>query len=299
MSQQEKDAVRDQAGLMLSWENLGAQAPAAAFWQTLRELIFRPASFFKKMSLSGGLHEPLTFYWLILSPAILLAFPLALAHFALTAPEAAKVSAELYSRHLLAPRAAGFLAVTLPVVLVVAGLLVLLCGSLFHLGARFFGARDWEGSVSVWCYSNCAALAAGAAAIGVGCVISVLCYLVSILLPESRAAAGAVAAWGVAILAIAGGVVAAALLLINLVCGSMQSFRLDGARASGSVLCGLALVVVLGALCLYVFPRFGARTGFMWLVVYGAFIAVLSVVLQIAALYRGVPEGGSRGEAGP
>ncbi len=236
--------LADNAAL-LSWEDLGRQPSSRAFWDTLRELLFSPARFFDRMATSGGLREPLSFLWIVAAAAVVIAFPLALSYFALTAPNPLDVSTEVYNRHLLAPRVAGFAVVLLPVVLVLVGVLAALTGSLFYLGARLFGARGWEGSVSIWCYAHCggAALLAGGEALA--CAVSIGSYLMTLAWPSTAHGAGSVVrviTWCLGGVGTAGGFV---IFVRALAVGCTHTFRLEAAVGTAAALAGLLLAALL------------------------------------------------------
>ena len=143
---------------LLSWEDLRSRGAFEAFRESLFELLFRPTRFFGKMALSGGLLEPLSFFCIVLGAVVLAAFAAAFAYFWLAAPDPATVSAEQYQEWMLLPEVTGMTLLLLPEVLAVSAGSMLLLGSLFHLPGRLFGARTWEGSISVWLYSAAAAL---------------------------------------------------------------------------------------------------------------------------------------------
>ena len=106
---------------MLSWENLGAQPPGQAFCQCMWELLVNRRSFFGKMATSGGLHEPLTFFAVVLGAGLLLAFPAALSYFGLSAPDPESLQITVYNAQTLPSKVAGLLVVLLPLVLLVGG----------------------------------------------------------------------------------------------------------------------------------------------------------------------------------
>ena len=275
----------DGAGF-LAWEDLSAHAPSAAFRQTLKELLLRPGLFFEKMSTTGGLREPLAFFWVILTIMILLSFPLALSYFALAAPAPMEVSTEVYNRHLLLPRAAGFLTVLLPVVLAVAGAMIVLGGTVFHLGARFFGARNWEGSVSIWCYAKSAGMAPVALAEAAACVVCIGCYLLTLAWPGARPAAASVARWS--LFGLGGGAAVGVLLsLTALFHGCIRAFKLSAERGAAAVLAGVLLVGALAAGVGYAFLKRGLRGG---LIASGAAAVALAILLVMHILSGGLSD---------
>jgi len=229
--------------------------------QTLKELLFNQRSFFEKMAVTGGLREPLTFFWILLSAVIVMSFPLALSHFALTAPDPAVVSTDVYNLHLLAPRATGFLTVLMPLSLCVGGMITVLQGTVFHLGAKFFGARNWEGSASIWCYARSAALAPIAAAEALACVMSVLACLLTVAWPGARAASASVVNWS--LLALGGAAVLCSLVLFfsAVVNGCLRSFGLAPEVGVAAALAGVLLVVAIAAFVMLGFYRWGLAGG--------------------------------------
>ena len=261
-------------GRLLSWENLGEQPASKAFWQTLGELLLSPAQFFERMATSGGLREPLSFLWVIVTVTVIVGFPLALSYFALTAPSPLDVSAEAYSRYLLAPRLAGFAIVLLPVVLVLVGVLAVLTGGFFHLGARLFGAHGWEGSVSIWCYAHSAAAALLAAAETVACVVSISCYLATLAwtgADQGAATVARTAVWGLGGLGVLGGLV---LLVVSLAVGCAHTFGLEAPVATAAALAGFLLATLVTAGPAVCFVLWGQKVGLTALAVAAAFTAV-------------------------
>lgn len=256
---------------LLAWENLGAHPPARAFRQSLRELLFRPSRFFDKMATSGGLREPLMFAWIETTLMVLLGFPLALSYFALTAPRPMEVSVAVYNMHLLAPRVTGFAVVLLPVVLVAAAVSLVAGGSLFHLGARLFGARNWEGSVSIWCYAKSAGAAPLAVAEGLLCALCIVCYPITLLWPEARGALGSVAETSLLVLGGLGVLMSAAVFFIATATGCMRVWGLERAEGAAAALAG---ALVAGA------PTLGVALAFrFWGAKEGWFILLAAVVL--------------------
>jgi len=273
---------QESAQQYLSWENLGAQPPWSAFWQSLKELAFQPADFFDKMSVSGGLHEPLSFLWIVLLLGILPTFPLTLSYFALSAPAPARVSVDVYNAHLLLPRVAGLVTILLPLVLVFCGLLAVLCGSLLHLAARLFGARGWEGSVSVWCYASSLGLTPIAVGLMAGAAVSMLCYLVTLLSPDMKVGAAAVARvalWG---LLGTGALMGTVAFLMAVLTGCVRGLKLAGASGVAAGLAGLAMVGTLLMLLPLSFHVWGVRAGATVLVIF-AFLVILSALVPAAA----------------
>ena len=139
-------AVPESARNLLSWEDLGAQPAGRAFRRSLAELLRRPGAFFRKMALTGGLHEPVAFFAIVLGAVIVLAFPAALAYFVLMQPDPARMAPEVYARYVLAAQGTGLALVLLPVALAAGAGAMVLLGTLFHLAGKPFGARNWEGS---------------------------------------------------------------------------------------------------------------------------------------------------------
>jgi hypothetical protein len=236
---------RADASRLLSWENLGAQPASKAFLQSLWELALRPASFFDRMATSGGLREPLMFYWTMTTLLVVMSFPLALAHFGLTAPDASNVTAAAYNARLAAPRVTGFVTVLLPVALVAAGALALLCGTIFHLGARLFGAQDWEGCVSIWYYARSAWLAPFVLVEGLAAVMAIVCYLIALASPGIRGNLGSMTEGVMAMLGGVALVCGTAMMLIALVTGCSRAFKLDAAGGTAAAVAGLLAVTAV------------------------------------------------------
>jgi len=267
----------------LSWENLGAQSPWLAFRQSLRELVLDQKSFYDKMAVSGGLHEPLGFLWIALTALILPSFPLALAYFGLTAPDPGHVSVEEYNAYLLAPRVAGFATILLPLVLVLCGVLAVVCGSLLHVGSRLFGARSWEGCVSIWCYSLSSWFVTLALGVAFCAVVSIVCYLAAMVWPGTREGAAGVArviligAMGLTLLA---GMI---LFLVSVFTGCIRKFRLGGTRGAAAAVTGLILVGLLLIMCPVAFDLWGARWGLVTVEAFAGLVVLLTLVVRMGA----------------
>ena len=262
----------------LDWENLGAHPTGRAFWRTLKQLVFSQNTFFGRMATTGGLREPLMFMWLLLTAAIVMSLPLTLSHFALTAPDPASVSVETYNLHLLAPRVAGFLTTLLPFTLCVAGVLVVTGGTGFHLGAKFFGARNWEGSVSIWCYAKSAAFAPVVAAEAAVCAVSVLGWLLALAWPASKETAGMVAHWSIMVLGCGAALCSVALFFAGVLHGCTRSFNLEPAEGAAAALAGVLAISLPGGLVGFGFYQWGAKGGATC-----AVTAVLIVIVMLVA----------------
>jgi hypothetical protein len=206
--------------------------------------MLHPRRFFDRMATGGGLREPLMFFWIMSAALIVLGFPLALAHFGLTAPDPAEVSPEAYSLHLLAPRVTGFAAVLLPVILLVGGMGQVVAGSIFHLAARLFGARNWEGSVSIWLYAKSAAGFPFVAAEGLLCGVTVAAYLITLAVPAAGPVAAQVAGLCPWIL-LAAGAISVAEFFLNVICGCIRAFDLEPANGVAAALAGTLLTLVV------------------------------------------------------
>lgn len=267
---------------MLSWENLGAQPVGRAFRQSMFELLARPRSFFRKMALSGGLHEPLTFFAVVLSAGLLLAFPAALSYFGLCAPDPERVTAEVYSAHTLPARVAGLLVMLVPVVLVAAGAGMVLLGTLFHLAGKPFGSRNWEGSVSVWLYSASAGLAPLVLFLAVAFVVSLAGYLIGIPWPAARETAAHLARWTWLVLGGAGMLAGAALIVVDAVIGCTHAFELESSQGAGAGVSGLVLVAVALGASVWMGQRWDMKGG---LIAVGAW-AALAMVFAVVGVVR-------------
>jgi hypothetical protein len=274
----------------LSWESLGAQPAGRAFRRSLAELLARPRRFFRRMALNGGLHEPLTFFALMLAAAVVLSFPAALSYFGVAAPDPDQVSPDVYRAYALPARWSGMLLVLLPLVLVGAGVAMVLLGTLFHAGSKPFGTGNWEGSVSVWLYAGAAALAPTVLAVAVFFGVSLAGYLLGLALPAAGDAAGAFVRWTFLILCPAALLAAAALLVVGTTVGCTQAFGLDPLLGAAAAVSGLLVVAAAVALSTWSFVRWGGPVG---LVVAGGW-ALLSVAVATGALMVSRPaEGGA------
>jgi hypothetical protein len=266
-----QDAARE----LLDWEDLGAQPAARAFRASLTELLRRPAAFFRKMALSGGLHEPVTFFALILGAVVVLAFPAALSYFSLMRPDPARASQEVYGRYMLAAQGTGLALVLLPAVLAAGAGAMMLLGTAFHLAGKPFGARNWEGSLSVWFYSGAAALVPLAAALALLLLVSLLGCLIGLAMPGAQEMAAPVARWTLMV-GLAAALLAGVGLLLSLTAvGCAEAFELDAILGAAAGVSGAAAAAALVV---------GGWFAMGWL---GELCAFALAGLAIAALRRG------------
>lgn len=243
MSQQPA-TTRDAEGL-LSWEDLGAQPAGRAFRRSLGELLRRPGAFFSKMAVSGGLHEPAAFFALVLGGVVVLAFPAALAYFGLMQPDPARVPQEVYARYVLAAQGTGLAVVLLPLVLAVGAGAMLLLGTAFHLAGRLFGARNWEGSVSICLYAAAGALVPLAVALGLLFIVSLGGRLLGLAFPGSQPVAATVAYWAL-MAGLPAALVAALGLLLGLTAvGCARAFELDPILGAAAAFLGVMVAAAL------------------------------------------------------
>ena len=263
---------------VLPWENLGAHHAWHAFRRTLAQLITNPRDFFSRMATSGGLHEPVTFFWMMMLTVILPSFPLALSYFGLTAPDPGQVSVEVYNAHLLAPRITGITTVLLPVALVLGGVLLVMCGSIFHAGAKWFGVPRWEGSVSLWSYAGGLGLLPVALAAWVCAILCIGGYLATVWAPGTAATLGSIA-WGIifwgGMLSV---VVGFGLFVMALIIGSVNAMDMDTGPGAAASLLGLIFVGAFAVLVPVLFSTHGWQTGLMTLGICTA-AAVLCLLL--------------------
>ena len=264
-----------EAAESLSWEDPGARTTWRAFRETSRELLRHPGRFVTRMAREGGLREPLLFYWIILACICLLSFPLTLAYFGISAPAPSAVSLETYELHLLPPRLTGFVVVLLPVVLPAAGVGLMLTGSIFHLGARLFGNRGWECSVSIWCYAKSASALPIALGEALACILVVVSYAVTVLVPETRDPVVSyvrIGLWGIGGLAL---LCSVTWFFVTLIAGCIQACELEPATGVASALAGilLTLLATSGPVAAWFFRGWS-----------GGLIALGGVVLVLAIL---------------
>lgn len=245
----------------LSWENLGAQPAGRAFRESTGELLAHPDRFFRKMAVSGGLHEPLTFFALVLAVGVVLAFPAALACFGLSPSDPAERMTRAYQFPAAAARWTGFVLVLLPVVLMVGSTLMVLLGTLFHVAGKPFGARNWEGSVSVWLYSAGAALMPPVVAVAIVLAVALVGYLLSIPWPDAKEAARPLARWTALGLGSAGLLAGLVLMVRNAVVGCTQAFRLDRTLGAAAATSGLLAISLVAAGCIGAFHGWGMTGG--------------------------------------
>ena len=248
-------------GAPLAWEHLGSVPAAGAFRQALAGLLWRPHRFFARMAVTGGLYEPLTFFAILLAAAVAVAFPAALSYYGVAAPDRERVSADVYRFYVLPARVTGLLLVLLPLVVVAGSAAMVLLGSLYHAGAKAFGARNWEGSVSVWLYSAGAALAPPVAALAVFLPVCLAGYLLSLQWPEVHEPAASLAHWMALALGSAGLLGGAAALIVDLTVGCGQASRLEPQVGAAAGVAGLAVVVAATGGVVWTFGRWGPAWG--------------------------------------
>jgi hypothetical protein len=213
------------------------------------------------MAVSGGLHEPISFFAILLTLALLFALPAALAYVGLTAPSPERVEPQVYSMATLPARVAIVVVVVLPLALVAGSVAVLLLGTLFHAGSVLFGRRSWEGSVSVWLYTAGGMLAPVVAWLTVTFAAALAGYLLGLAWPDTREGATDVVRWAVYISGGLAGALALDILLTGTLVGCAQAFRQDAVTGAASGLTGLAALVLVPGACLWVFAHKGMPAG--------------------------------------
>jgi len=268
---------------VLPWEDLGARSAGSAFGAGLRDLMLHPRGFYARVAVSGGLHEPLMFFAVLLAATIVLAFLAALAYFGLAAPPVPTGPAGLLALQSDALRAYELLAlpsrgltvalVLLPEVLVFGAAVMVGLGTLFHLGGKAFGTGPWEGSVSVWLYAASAALAPLAVASALILIASGVCHATGLTgdgIPAALSTSARIV-WSVAVTA------TLILLLVHAALGCIHTLGLDASAAAAATAAGLLTPVALIVLC-----ALGQATplgGRSWLV--GAAAATGLTIVQV------------------
>jgi len=277
------DADRQASGELLEWEDLGAVPAGRAFVVSLSDLLRRPARFFDRMAVTGGLHEPVTFFLVVLTATVVLAFLAALSFFALAAPDAAQLRAPVYSAYALPPRATMLALVLLPEVLVAGGVAMVVLGTLFHLGVRTCGVKNWEGAVSVWLYAGSAAMAATAAAFAAVFAVSIVGYGLGFVSAAAGSAVLSLARWTWRI-ALPTGVVAGAVILpVHAATGCRRAFDLEGAVAAAGAAAGLGVVACFAGVCAWGLLSGGTGAGFRVMVACAASAALLAACRVVGA----------------
>jgi len=257
---------------VLSWEDLGSQPAGRAFRRSLCELLSRPAGFYRKMALSGGLHEPVAFFAICLGAVVLLAFPAALAYFFLVRPDPGRMPYELYARYVLVTQGTGLAVVLLPLVLAAGAGAVVALGTAFHLGARLFGARNWEGSVSIYLYASAGALVPLGAALALLLLVSLAGCVVG---DGARATLVPIARW-TSLIGFGAALLGGAGLLLSLTAfGCAAAFGLDPILGTAAGLSGVIAAAAVAA---------GLWYGLGWL---GAWGLLALAGLAVAATRRG------------
>jgi hypothetical protein len=270
-------AVQADSNTSLDWENRGDQTLPRAFLRGASELLFQPRIFFKKMATSGGLQEPLMFFWIIATVIILMAFPVAFARFEMTAPDPAKVSSSVYNRYLLAPRVAGFALALLPLVLGASGIALVAGGSLFHAGSRPFAKSSWEGSTSLWIYSASGSLLPLATLELLLLVITTACYLLSLAFPGHLQNINLFngyllrAGWGLGL------AVSPLIFLWLLITGTAASSHTNGVVGTASATSGILCVMVFLTTPFILWRSHGILTG-------GVAIGIAVILTSAAAI---------------
>ncbi|MFO7956887.1 MAG: hypothetical protein R6X33_07280 [Candidatus Brocadiia bacterium] len=265
----------------LSWEALGEGSPAAAFRRSLRDLLLKPARFFGRMAVDGGLHEPLTFFAVCLGALLIVAFPAALSYFGLTAPEPGEAAADVYKLHTLPARITGLLLVLLPLVLVVADAVTVVLGSVFRLPGRLFGEAPWEATVSIWLYSCGAAMVPLVAAAAVVFALSLAGFLIGLGASGAGEAIAGLARWCAMVLLPLALLVGLVALVRSVVVGCREALHLDRTVALSFALSGLIFLSAILAGCIVGFRRWGFRGGFIALAVAAAVAVLITVVSSI------------------
>ncbi len=273
---------------MLAWENLAAQPARRAMWQSMTELLARPTAFFSKMSLTGGLHEPLTFFALVLTAQLLLAFPAAITYFLLTAPTPGFVPAEQYRAHLLPVQATGLCLALLPFVLAAGCGAMVFLGTVFHLPGKLFGNRNWEGSLSVWLYSGGGALVPLVLATALTLCVCLTGYLLSVALPGIAQSAAQIGGWAAHLSLGAGLIGGVALVLVFTTVGSARAFGLEPVLAAAGAVTGVLMVLAVFVAAAMALALAGLRSGMAALGVALASVACLAIAgLVVASLRAG------------
>jgi hypothetical protein len=280
----------------LPWENLGVLSAGVAFRRSLALLLLHPVRFFRRMAVSGGLHEPVSFFAILLTMALLLSLPAALAYVGLTAPSPEKVSPEAYAAATLPARTATVVVVVFPLALVGGSVLMLLLGTLFHAGSRAFGPRNWEGSVSVWLYTLGGMLTPVVGWLALTFAAGLVGYLLGLPWPETRQSASDVVRWVVYISGAAAGALALVILVSGALIGSTQAAQDDAVMGAASGLAGLVLVALVLGAGVWGFARQGMLVGLaftgIW-VLAAAVFALLGAAKSRQAVTPAAPGGAS------
>ena len=175
------------------------------------------------------------------------------------------------------------------------GIAAVLQGTVFHIGAKFFGARNWEGSESIWCYANSAALAPVVAAEAVACAISILGWVLMLLWPGVRPAVGAVAHWCLLVLGAAALLCGVAVFFTALVRGCTRSFKLSAEVGLAAAVAGVLLVCAVVAFIGMGFLRWGVPGG---AITTGSSVLVM-IVLALTHHFAARPSGPVRRRTRP
>jgi hypothetical protein len=237
-----------------------------ALWAALRDLVVSPARFFSGMAVTGGLHEPVAFFVVLLCALVVVCLPLALCVAALGDG----------GGRLAAVQGAALGFALLPFLLPAGSGLMVVLGTLFHLPARLLARPRWEGAVAVWMYSVGAALGVLAAACAVALAFSLPAAVLAALRPGLAAAADRVVQWA---LVAAGGVglmAALAVLVTDLCVGCMHALPCDAAVGAAAGLAGLVVAAAPVGLPLLIGLRYGAGAALLALGLCGVAAGVLT-----------------------
>ncbi len=264
----------------LPWEDLGSRPAGRALRRSLAELLAHPARFYRRMATTGGLHEPMTFFAALLVAAVLLAFPATLSFHAVAAPAPEEVAAEVSAAYAFPARVSGLLLVLLPLTAVGGCVAATLLGGLFHAGAKLFGARNYEGSLSVWFYALSAALALLALALAVLLAVSLGGYLLAMPWPALGEAAAPFARWTALVLGSAALLAGAALLVVHCVVGCTQAFGLDAMLGAAAAVAGLLAAGGAAGLCAWSLRARGLAAG----LAVTALVLLLCVAVSVGGL---------------
>jgi hypothetical protein len=274
----------------LPWEDLGSRPAGPALRRSLGELLAHPARFYRRMATTGGLHEPMTFFAVVLVAAVLLAFPATLSFHAVAAPAPEEVAAEVSAAYALPARLSGLLLVLLPLTAVAGCLAATLLGGLFHAGAKLFGAHNYEGSLSVWFYTLSAALVPLTLALSVLLVVSLGGYLLGVPWPALRESAAPFARWTALVLGSAALLAASVLVVVHCVVGCTQAFGLDAMLGAAAAVAGLLAAGGAAGLCAWSLRARGPALG---LAVTGLVVALGAAVAAGGLIASHRAEGGA------
>jgi hypothetical protein len=172
--------------------------------------------------------------------------------------------------------------VLLPLVLIGGGAAMVLLGTVFHAAGKAFGARNWEGSVSIYLYAASAALVPLVVSLVASFLVAGIGYLVAIPWPATREVTAPFARWTGLILCPAGLLAGLALLVVDAAAGCTRAFGLDPMLGAAAGVSGILLSAVVVGGTLWSFSQWGMGVGLVTMAVVACVVAVAAAGCKAA-----------------